>query len=225
MSRSLDRAQLDPRRAQPDADHPHAAGVALASLLGWFVARTALAPVRRLTRPCSASRRRGPRPADRRAPPATSSAARAPPSTRCSVCSTTTIQKLDESARGSGGSSRTHRTSCAPRSTSIRTNIEMLERARADPGRRAHQLIADVVAAARRDVGADQRAHRARPRRGAAAAPRGCTARILVTEEAIRRTRATLRRLVRAQPGPTTAVNGAPATPRPGRRTTCSTTP
>ena len=120
-------------------------GIALAALLGWFVARTALAPVRRLTatvRHVAQTRDLGAR-IDERRRDALGSLARSFNSMLTVLDET--VSKLDESAR-------TQRRLVADAShelrtpvTSVRTNIEILERADELPAGERSRLISDVV--------------------------------------------------------------------------------
>ncbi len=120
-------------------------GVALAALLGWFVARTALAPVRRLTatvRHVAETRDLGER-IDERRRDELGSLARSFNSMLTAL--EETVDKLDESAR-------TQRRLVADAShelrtpvTSVRTNIEILEREDELPPGERSRLIADVV--------------------------------------------------------------------------------
>ena len=120
-------------------------GAALASLLGWFVGRTALAPVRRLTaavRHVSSTLDLGER-IDEQRRDELGSLARSFNSMLGVL--EQTISKLDESARVQrrlvADASHELRTPV----TSLRTNIEILERAdELDPADRS-RLIADVV--------------------------------------------------------------------------------
>jgi two-component system sensor histidine kinase MprB len=120
-------------------------GVALAAFLGWFVARTTLSPVRRLTaaaRHVAQTRDLGAR-IDERRRDELGSLARSFNSMLTVLDET--MQKLDESAR-------TQRRLVADAShelrtpvTSVRTNIEILERADELPPPERTRLIADVV--------------------------------------------------------------------------------
>jgi two-component system sensor histidine kinase MprB len=120
-------------------------GIALAALLGWFVARTALAPVRRLTttvQHVAATRDLGER-IDERRRDELGSLARSFNSMLTVLDET--VHKLDESARMQrrlvADASHELRTPV----TSVRTNIEILERAADMPEAERHHLIADVV--------------------------------------------------------------------------------
>ncbi len=120
-------------------------GIALAALLGWFVARTALSPVRRLTaavRHVAETRDLGER-IDERRRDELGSLARS-----FNVMLTVlddTVHKLDESARMQrrlvADASHELRTPV----TSVRTNIEILERADELPADERSRLIGDVV--------------------------------------------------------------------------------
>ncbi len=120
-------------------------GIALAALLGWFVARTALAPVRRLTdaaRHIAQTRDLGERIEEHRRDEL-GSLAESFNSMLAALEST--VLKLDESAR-------TQRRLVADAShelrtpvTSARTNIEILERAHGMPPDERRRLITDVV--------------------------------------------------------------------------------
>jgi two-component system sensor histidine kinase MprB len=120
-------------------------GVALAALLGWFVARTTLAPVRRLTatvRHIAETRDLGER-IDERRRDELGSLARSFNSMLTVLDET--IHKLDDSARMQrrlvADASHELRTPV----TSVRTNIEILERADELPAGERTRLIADVV--------------------------------------------------------------------------------
>ena len=120
-------------------------GIALAALLGWFVARTALAPVRRLTATVlhvTETRDLGER-IDERRRDELGSLARSFNSMLTVLDET--ISKLDESARMQrrlvADASHELRTPV----TSVRTNIEILERADELPADERTRLIADVV--------------------------------------------------------------------------------
>jgi two-component system sensor histidine kinase MprB len=120
-------------------------GAALASLLGWFVARTALAPVRRLTAAVehvAETQDLGER-IDERRRDEIGSLARSFNS-MLEVLDDT-VHRLDESARVQrrlvADASHELRTPV----TSLRTNIEVLERADELPAGERKRLIADVV--------------------------------------------------------------------------------
>jgi two-component system sensor histidine kinase MprB len=120
-------------------------GAALASLLGWFVARTALAPVRRLTaavRHVAETQDLGER-IDERRRDEIGSLARSFNSMLAVLDET--VHRLDESARVQrrlvADASHELRTPV----TSLRTNIEVLERADELPAGERKRLIADVV--------------------------------------------------------------------------------
>ena len=120
-------------------------GVALAALLGWFVARTTLAPVRRLTatvRHIAETRDLGER-IDERRRDELGSLARSFNSMLTVLDET--IHKLDDSARMQrrlvADASHELRTPV----TSVRTNIEILERVDELPAGERTRLIADVV--------------------------------------------------------------------------------
>ena len=120
-------------------------GVALAALLGWFVARTALAPVRRLTatvQHVAETRDLGERIDERRRDELGSLAASF---NSMLTALDETVHKLDESARMQrrlvADASHELRTPV----TSVRTNIEILERATDMPEAERHHLIGDVV--------------------------------------------------------------------------------
>jgi len=120
-------------------------GIALATLLGWFVARTALAPVRRLTatvRHVAETRDLAER-IDERRRDELGSLARSFNSMLTVLDET--VHKLDESARMQrrlvADASHELRTPV----TSVRTNIEILERATDMPVAERNHLIADVV--------------------------------------------------------------------------------
>jgi two-component system sensor histidine kinase MprB len=120
-------------------------GIALAALLGWFVARTALAPVRRLTAAAlhvTETRDLGER-IDVRRRDELGSLARSFNSMLTVLDET--VSKLDESARMQrrlvADASHELRTPV----TSVRTNIEILERADELPAGERSRLIADVV--------------------------------------------------------------------------------
>jgi two-component system sensor histidine kinase MprB len=120
-------------------------GIALATLLGWFVARTALAPVRRLTatvQHVAETRDLGER-IDERRRDELGSLARSFNSMLTVLDQT--VHKLDESARMQrrlvADASHELRTPV----TSVRTNIEILERAADMPVAERNHLIADVV--------------------------------------------------------------------------------
>ncbi len=120
-------------------------GIALAAVLGWFVARTALAPVRRLTaavRHVAETRDLGER-IDERRRDELGSLARSFNSMLLVLDET--VHKLDESARMQrrlvADASHELRTPV----TSVRTNIEILERADELPPDERTRLISDVV--------------------------------------------------------------------------------
>jgi two-component system sensor histidine kinase MprB len=120
-------------------------GIALAALLGWFVARTALAPVRRLTatvRHIGETRDLGER-IDERRRDELGSLARSFNSMLTVLDET--MHRLDESARMQrrlvADASHELRTPV----TSVRTNIEILERADELGADERSRLIADVV--------------------------------------------------------------------------------
>jgi two-component system sensor histidine kinase MprB len=121
------------------------AGVALAALLGWFVARMTLAPVRRLTatvRHITETQDLGERIEDRRRDELGSLARSF--NSMLTVLEDT-MHKLDESARVQrrlvADASHELRTPV----TSIRTNIEILERADELPADERERLVSDVV--------------------------------------------------------------------------------
>ena len=120
-------------------------GIALASLLGWFVARTALAPVRKLTatvRNVAETQDLGQR-IDERRRDELGSLARSFNSMLTAL--EDTVHKLDESARVQrrlvADASHELRTPV----TSIRTNIEILERADELPVGERSRVVDDVV--------------------------------------------------------------------------------